>query len=203
MKHDTALALILAALLGGMCIGRFACCPKSQSVDITLTSVESPAQGGEGILVPEQPGPSIAGISVPEVEPLGHTWHKFTDQYISIRVRAVQADTVQYEFKKQWHEFRSEVPGIESLLVYGVAPESVRVKGKVPEPSQPGSFSAMLLTGISIDQHLALHEIDLLEAQVRYKRIYTAGRLLLFPVEYEDEIHLNWKFVFDAKYRIF
>ena len=195
--------LILIALISGICIGRFACCPKPRPYEATLTPVEPPVQGGGGILSPEVPAhpraPS-AGISGLEVEPLGHIWHKFMDQYISIRIHAVQADTVQYEFKKSWHEFKSELPNIESLLVYGVAPESVRLKGHVPEPPKPGSFSAMVLIGISIDHHLTLHEIDLLEAQVRYKKLLTAGRLVLYPLEVADKTHLDWKFVFDAKY---
>lgn len=134
----------LAVFLSGIGIGRFACCPKPKPYDIVLTPAEdTTVSGGAGVMVPEEPviGPSVTGPGPGEILPLGSaSWYKYDDAYINIRTRAVRAESVTYKFKKRWHEFTPEEPYVASLLVFGVAPDSVRVQGNLPQDPTRSNF---------------------------------------------------------------
>ena len=141
--------IIIILWIFGFVVGRLTG-PKPQPFDITLTPEESVPEGGGGILTPETPGPHISSPSGYQDSlspglPVSRSWSRFTDPYLTIRVRALRADSINYQFKKSWHQFKaSQLPNfITSLSVYGVAPDSVRITGEIPPPQQK-NFSLIL-----------------------------------------------------------
>lgn len=139
--------IIIILWIFGFVVGRLTG-PKPQPFDITLTPEESVPQEGGGILVPESSvpqEPSSPQDSLSPGLPVSRSWSRFTDPYLLIRVRALQADSIHYTFKKTWHQFKaSQLPNfITSLSVHGVAPDSVRITGEIPPPQQK-NFSLIL-----------------------------------------------------------
>lgn len=141
--------IIIILWIFGFVVGRLTV-PKPQPFDTTLTPEESIPQEGGGILVPESPiSQIIPSYGLPISPSPGHlvslSWSRFVDPYIAIRVRALRADSINYQFKKSWHQFKaSQLPNfITSLSVYGVAPDSVRITGEIPPPQQK-NFSLIL-----------------------------------------------------------
>jgi len=119
---------------------------KPKPFEIASTPIEQPSpMGGAGILTPEPSIPSIPALpSAPCSMPL--QWHRFDDTLITIRCRAARADSVEYVFKKRWYEFTPAEPYITSLLVYGTAPESVKVHGSPPVSGSPDHRFSIILT---------------------------------------------------------
>jgi hypothetical protein len=183
-----ALAFVIT-LCAGMAIGRFACCPKPQSFSTTHTPVQHPSpQGGVGIMQPEpsQPHVAISGTSTQTLA-LGASWHRFEDKYITIRVRAQNADTINYTFKKSWHEFTPADPYVQSLFIYGVAPESVKINGQATpmKKASPFAFDAYAL----LYHDLGFDAIAILT----YKRFGVAANVGTEKLEFSNRDELKFR----------
>jgi len=146
--------LIILLWIFGFVVGRLTG-PKPQPFDITLIPENSVPQEGGGTLIPEisiSEEPSVPQDSLSPglpVSPSQSIWHKFTDPYLAIRVRALRADSIHYIFKKKWFNFQKglspqgTVPLSLTVKVHGVAPDSIRITGEVPPP-QKKNFSLIL-----------------------------------------------------------
>ena len=120
--------------------------PKPKPFEIISTPIEQPSpMGGAGILVPESPAASAPALPSAPCSMLLQ-WHRFDDTLITIRCRAERADSIEYRFKKRWYEFTPQEPYVTSLLVYGVAPESIKVHGTLPISGSPDHRFSIILT---------------------------------------------------------
>ena len=136
-KAKTEITVILVVFLITFFIG-FIVGRKSISFEtetMTLTPVDSiPPSTGSGIMQPTVIDTNYQTFvdSIRHYEQFKLIWFEYENPQIKIEARGFTVDSVRYEMKKRWFEFDREAP-IESLRVYGVAPESVKVTTVMPE----------------------------------------------------------------------
>ncbi len=147
----------LSIFVIGFITGRLTCPRYKSSGPIVLTPCETPSQGGEGILTPEDTSSQREIHFTPigshedsedslPISAVPFSWFNFEDHYLKARVRATRADSIEYDFKKRWVLFESSSPYITSLSVYGVSPESVNVEVDVPHQKERNLSAIVTLT---------------------------------------------------------
>lgn len=130
---------LIVVFFFGLFVGRSTCTRPSSVPGTTTVTPETPSpQFGSGILTPVPQPPSLF-----PGKPQSLRWYQFSDAHLEISVHADSADSIKYTFRKRWFVFRS-VSSVESLSVFGVAPESVRVSVSQLPAAGRKNFSLIL-----------------------------------------------------------